>query len=75
MVSSIDGSGSVAKLFQQQRQQVESQKIESQQEQQRATEQLEANRHAQERTRVEQSENSQNNDPTNRKGRSVDISV
>jgi hypothetical protein len=69
MVSSIDGNGSVAKLFQQQRQQVD-----NQQEQQRATEQQEINRQEQERTLAEQSR-SQNNDPDSRKGRSVDISV
>ncbi len=70
MVSSIDGNGSVAKVLQQQRQQVE-----SQQEAQRATERQEANRQAQERSRAEQTSNSQNNDPDSRKGRSVDISA
>ncbi len=69
MVSSIDGNGSVAKVLQQQRQQVE-----SQQEQQRANKRQEENRQAQERIRAEQT-NNQVNDADNRKGRSVDISA
>lgn len=67
MVSSIEGNGSVAKVLQQQRQQVE-----SQQEAKRVTERQEENRQAQERSRTEQSTRS-NNDVDNRKGRSVDI--
>jgi len=69
MVSSIDGNGSVAKVLQQQRQQVE-----SQQEQQRANKRQEESRQAQERIRAEQT-NNQVNDADNRKGRSVDISA
>jgi len=69
MVSSIDGNSSVAKVLQQQRQQVE-----NQQEQQRETKNREVERQAQERTRAEQSSNL-NSDPDSRKGRSVDISA
>ena len=68
MVSSIEGNGSVAKVFKQQRQQ-----IESQQEQQRVNDRQEAERIAIERTRAEQS--SENRDSDERKGRSVDISA
>ncbi len=68
MVYSIEGNGSVAKVFQQQRQQVE-----SQQEQQRVNDRQEAERIALDRTRAEQS--SENRDPDERKGRSVDISA
>jgi len=75
MVSSVEGNGSVAKILQQQRQQVESQKEDIQHEQQRATERQQLIREKQERVSEAQRENNLKNDPTNPIGRSVDISV
>jgi Spy/CpxP family protein refolding chaperone len=67
MVSSIDGSGSVSKVLQQQRQQITDQ----QEDQRIKDQQQEVNRQAQE----DRATASSRNDPDDRKGRSVDISA
>ena len=67
MVSSIEGSGSVGKVFEQQRQQVTNQ----QEEQRIKDQQQEVNRQAQ----VDSAAEAKRNDPDDRKGRSVDLSA